>query len=166
MKKERSKGVTFWGWVFMASGIFGLLGALNPKEQIQLYGLGIFIVGLFLSAATFGCGLYILKLNEGARRLAIFTCFCSILMVPIYLRPVSKDLQSDEFWQKQKQVVMQKVKPQDQDKALAEFVKIEEAGKKGKLDFVFFILAMPFVLIELVPVYFFTRPKVRNQFLS
>jgi hypothetical protein len=164
--KARSIGVTFWGWVFITGGILGLLGAATPKEQIQLYGLGIFIVGGVMSALTFFCGLALLRLSEIARQLAIFICFCSILMIPIYLRPIMNELKSDEFWKKQKELILQKKIHEDKNVILANFAKIEEAGRRGELDFILFLLAAPFAVIELIPVYFFTRPKVKKQFFE
>jgi hypothetical protein len=163
MGKQRSKGVTFWGWLFIVSGIIGLLGPINPQQQIILYGTGIFFIGVALSAATLICGIFILKLNETARKVAIALGIIGTILIPFYLRPIFELRNSDELLLKSKQRIIEQVKPELQQKALDELEQDRGIAKNVVLIIVA-LLGIPLLILELMPIYFFTRPKVKEQF--
>ena len=164
MDVKRSKGVTFWGWVFIISGILGILKAQNPRQAIQFYGVAIFFVGLILSAVALGCGIFILKLNERARIIAIISCLLGVLLIPVYLKPIVKQLSSEDFYKQQKQRIVEQMKPEYQQEALENLEKAREVNKTGLPILIVVLSGVPFLLFELIPIYFFTRPKVMEQF--
>lgn len=164
MDVKRSKGVTFLGWMFIISGILGILRALNPQQEIQFYGIAIFLVGLILSMVTLGCGVFILKLNERARIIAIISCLLGVLLIPVYLKPIIKQLSSEDFYKQQKQRIVEQMKPEYQQKALENLEKAREINKKGQPILIVVLFGLPLFIFELIPVYFFTRPKVMEQF--
>lgn len=164
MDIKRSKGVTFWGWVFIVSGALGLLGVIKPLQTIKFYGIGIFYFGLILSAVNLICGIFILKLKENARKTVIILGVVSILLIPIYLKLIFKQLNFEYYYNKKRQVIVEQIKPEYQQKALENLEKVRKVNDKA-LPIIFVLLfGMPLLIIELLPIYFFTRPKVKEQF--
>ena len=164
MEKKRSKGVTFWGWVYIVFSIIGLLGAVNPQQQIKLFGIGFFLFGIVLCAANLICGIFILKLNETARKAAILLGIVSIILIPIELKPALNYKNNEDYYTKRKQQIIEQVKPEYQQKALVDLEKMKETGKKILPIFLIVFVGFPLLIFEALPIYFFTRPKVKEQF--
>lgn len=164
MEKKRSKGVTFWGWVFIIFAIIGLLSVINPKQQIQFYGIGMLFLHVITSLAYLICGIYLLKLNNSARKAAIILGIISIIVIPVYLKPLLTQMNSDDYYLKKKQLIIEQMKPEFQQKALTNLEKGREISKKGLPILIMVIVALPWLIFELIPIYFFTRPKVKEQF--
>jgi hypothetical protein len=163
-EKIRSKGVIFWGWVFIVFGTAGVLGVFNAQQSAKCCGISSFILHIILSAASLITGVFILKLNEAARRAAILLGVISLLLIPISLGPSFKASYGDATYEKQKKYVIEKVKPEYQKKALADLEKTHEMVKEG-LPVIFIILfGIPLAILEILPIIFFTRPKVKEQF--
>lgn len=164
MEKKRSKGVTFWGWIFIVSAIIGLLSAISPQRQIHLYGTAIVVFGMISSLAYLICGIFILKLNDNARKTAIALGIISIIVIPFYLKPILNMPNSNSYYAKAKQRIAEQVKPEFQQKALEDLEKSKTVVGKVVPIFFIVIFVVPILLIELIPIYFFTRPKVKEQF--
>lgn len=164
MEKKRSKGVTFWGWVYIIFSIIGLLGAINPQQQIKFYGIGIFFFAIVLCVANLLCGIFVLKLNEYARKAAIFLGIISIMLIPAYLKPMLKPLNFEDYYTKKKQMIIEQMKPEYQQKALENLEKVMEIGKKGLPAIIIVLFGVFLLILELIPIYFFTRPKIKEQF--
>jgi len=164
MENKRSKGVTFWGWVYIIFSIIGLLGAINPQQQIKFIGIGIFFFSIVLCAANLICGIFILKLNETARKAAILLGIVSILLNPIYLKLTLNSLNNEDPYTKRKQWIVEQVKPEYQQKQLANLEKTKEMSKKFLPIFLIVLFGVPLMIFEAIPIYFFTRPKVKEQF--
>lgn len=163
MKKKRSKGVTFWGWVFIIFNIIGLLGVINPAYQ-KYYGVGILIIGIVSCVAYLICGIYILKLNEYARKAAIFLGIISVFSMPLLFKPVLNIPISEDYDAKAKQRITEQLKPEYQQKALENLEKSKELFRKALPIIFIVIFGVPCLIFELIPIYFFTRPKVKEQF--
>ena len=93
MEKKRSKGVTFWGLVFI---VFGFLGILNLQWVMKVQG-GWFLFSAVLSAATVATGIFVLKLNEMARKAVIILGIVSIVSMPFWFASVIKYYYSQEY---------------------------------------------------------------------
>jgi len=163
MDKKRSVGVTFFGYLFILSGILGLLCVKNPQQYIRIYGIGILFFSIIISTATLSCGVFILKLNEKARKIAILLCLIGIISTPFYIKPIFKSANSKDYYNKKKQQILEQMKPEYQQKALENLEKGREISKKVLPIFIV-LFGVSFLLLELIPVYFFTRPKVKEQF--
>ena len=164
MEKKRSKGVTFWGWIFIIFSILGLLQMIHPQWQIQMYGIGTIIFSVVSSVAYLICGIYVLKLNEKARKAVIILGTISILSFPLYFKPLFNLPIPEDYYVKSKQRITEQLKPEYQQKALERLEKSKETMKKGLPIILIVIFVVPGVIFELIPIYFFTRPKVREQF--
>ena len=164
MKKKRSKGVTFWGWVFIIFSIIGLLQMISPQRQIQMYGIGTIIFSIISAVAYLVCGIYILKLNEKSRKAAIVLGIISILSFPLYFKPLFNMPIPQDYYTKSKQQIIERMKPEYQHEALERLEKSNEIMKKGLPVILIIIFGIPGLIFELIPIYFFTRPKVKEQF--
>ncbi len=166
MEKKRSKGVTFWGWVLVIFGIIGILGAINPQQTIKLYGVGLFFLGIGLSIANSITGIFVLKLNETARKAVILLGVISIMLVPLWLSLVFKYSYNynQEYYAGKRQYIIEKVKSEYQQKALADLDRIDESAKKIFPIIITIFTGVPILILELCPIIFFTRPKVKEQF--
>ncbi|MCX5703050.1 MAG: hypothetical protein NT066_00910 [Candidatus Omnitrophica bacterium] len=164
MEKKRSKGVTFWGWGLIICGILGLLGAINSRR----YGIGIISVGTVISAMYLICGIFVLKLNETARKVVILLGIISMLLIPVnysfFIRPTLNMVKSEDAYAKQKQVIIDQMKPEYQQKALKDLEKTNEIMKKSLPIFLLVVFILPSLLFNLITICFFTRPKVKEQF--
>ncbi|MFC1592502.1 hypothetical protein ACFL4C_00605 [Candidatus Omnitrophota bacterium] len=163
MEKKRSKGVTFWGWVFIIFAIPSLLQAINPQQCIQTQGIGILYLSLIMSVAYLICGVFVLKLNETARKAAIFFGIISILSIPFYMKPALNAENYNYGYAKKKQMIIEQMKPEYQQKALEDLEEVKQVSKKV-LPILVIVLSGFILVFELIPIYFFTRPKVKEQF--
>lgn len=163
MDKKRSKGVTFWGWLFIISSIISLIQQISPKQQIQPFGIGIFVFTVAISLAFLICGIFILKLNEAARKTAILLCVISVLSIPIYIKQVIKVAESEDYYATARQRIIEQTKPEYQQKALEKLEMLKAHGKKA-LSAVITAVVVLWLIFELIPIYFFTRAPVKEQF--
>lgn len=164
MKKKRSIGVAFFGWLSIVSGVSGFFMELNPMGNVRIYGTGLSFLNIVLCLASFICGIFILDLNSKARKAIIYLCLLTIVLIPIYLLPLSKSFNFETYYQKKKQIILEQLKPEYQQKALEALEERRNVSKKMAPIVLMIILGVPWALLELIPVYFFTRPKVKEQF--
>lgn len=165
MERKRSKGVTFWAWFFIISSIWVLFHVLsNAQNQIQLYGIGLFVLGIISSIVYLIAGFSLFKLKEIGRIVAIFLSVISISSIPFYLMHVSKRVNFDDVYAKKEKMIVEQFKSEYQQAELEKLQKVKKAVSRAMPIFVFGIVGLPFLIIELLPIYFFTRPKVREQF--
>jgi len=165
MEKKKSKGVTFWGWLFIISAIISLFQQIGPKQQIQFYGIGILVFTVAMSLAYLICGIFILKLNETARKTVILLCVISIISIPVYTNQMIKVTKSEDYYTKAKQRIIEQTKPEYQQKALEKLEMSKEAGKKA-LSVVILVIVVLWLIFDLIPIYFFTRAPVKEQFMQ
>lgn len=163
MDKKRSKGVTFWGWLFIISSIISLIQQISPKQQIQYFGIGTFVFTVAISVAFIICGIFILKLNEAARKTAILLCIISVLSIPVYIKQIIKVAKSQDYYAIAKQRIIEQTKPEYQQKVLENLERSKEASRKA-LSTVITAVVLLWLIFELAPVYFFTRAPVKEQF--
>jgi xanthosine utilization system XapX-like protein len=161
---KRSKGVTFWAWFFIVTSLLGLLGMIDAQQQIRDFGVVFFLSGLLSIGAYLICGMYLLKLKEPARKAVIILGLINILLMPYFLMKIGKAANFDDYSAKKKQMILQTVKPEYQQAALENIGKENEAGKKVIFWGIMIVLGLPFLALEIIPMYFFTRPKVKEQF--
>ncbi|TAN62999.1 hypothetical protein EPN16_00535 [bacterium] len=164
MGKKRSKGVSFWGWTFIISGIGGALGIINPHQAIIFSGVGLFLVGIALSAAKLIAGIFILKLNEAARKAAVLFAVISIMLIPLSFKPIFNSLHDEEYYVKKRQYIIEKVKPEYQEKALLTLDAFNETRGKISPALMMVLLGAPVFVFNLCPIIFFTRRRVKEQF--
>jgi hypothetical protein len=165
MEKKRSKGVAFWAWLFIISAIMGLLPVINLKQQMELYGTGRLFFSLAISLAYLICGICLLKLNNSARKAAIILGSISIILIPFHLKLVQQgeEASSDKHYSKSKQMIVEQMKPEFQQKALKNLEETNKISKKS-LPIVIMFTGISGLVFALIPIYFFTRPKVKEQF--
>ncbi|MFA5148195.1 MAG: hypothetical protein WC491_03610 [Candidatus Omnitrophota bacterium] len=161
MEKKRSKGVTFWGWAFIIFSILGLFFTIRYKPEAQIYGIGSNII---MNVAYLICGVFILKLNEIARKVVIVLSIIGIFLIPINLKPIIDKTNSESNYINQKIVIAEQMKPEFQQKALEQLERRREMSKKYGPIILMVLFGTPSLIYCLVVLYFFTRPKVKEQF--
>jgi hypothetical protein len=165
MNRKRSKGVTFWGWTLIIFGVIGILGARVPQPAIKLQGVALSYIDILLQVASVVTGVFILRLNETARKAVVILGVLSIMRTSFLFVPLIKEsppvIQAQ--YVKARQNIIEKMKPEYQEKALDDLDKTNESSKKLWPIFMVFIGVFMFML-KLLPIIFFTRPKVKEQF--
>ncbi|MCF7873658.1 MAG: hypothetical protein K9M00_02380 [Candidatus Omnitrophica bacterium] len=161
MKRDRSKGVTFWGWTFIIIGIFGLLLTIllfnkfiNYQGEIPKKQISYFWDFLAFSLSIVG-GIYLLKLKNWARWMILILCFLGIVDT-ILTSPIVFNNSAVE--QKQEELI-KKYKPEHQQKVRKQMECMDKT-----LPFVNYFTIFIFIILYLCPIIFFTRPKVKEQF--
>ena len=168
MDKKRSWAVTMIGWSAMIMGVLGLLGNMSPKYYFAAMGtkpfayIGYFF-GIIFSTCTLASGVYILKLKAWARRLAVILCSVSIVFTLVQYNPKRSKMLSDNVYAMQEENIRQQYKPEYQEKALEKIRQAKEISDK-MLPFLNFASAVLVVGFNLLIIYYFTRPKVKEQF--
>lgn len=158
MANKRSKGVTSWAWVFILVSAWSFVDyLLHAQRTLKEVGMFLFVVDLLSCIAYIICGTFLLRLKEIGRKAAIYLGIFGIILIPLYLKPMI-DNNSSLLSVEDKQAFMKQVKPEDQQKAL-EAMKI----KTKDLAWVSSVIGLIFYL---TPLWFFTRPKVKEQFLA
>jgi len=169
MENKRTKGVTFWAWAFIISGTLGVLGAINPR-LIERYGTTLTSINIVGCVVSVICGIFILQLNETARKAVILLGIISIILSPIVFK-LNLDYTNNNYWnsdygyfQKRRQQIIDEVKPELRQRKLEELGKFKEAAEKTVPTLLFFLLVAPVLIFQGTQIYFFTRPKVKEQF--
>ena len=162
MEKARSKGVTFWGWVFIIFGIIGISEIRNAQQSVALYGAGLAFFNIILSVANIITGIFLLKLNETARKAAIMLGVIGIMLIPFWVKALYKSNQQCSL--KSRQYIMEQAKPESQQEGLVAVDRFDETSKKALPIIAIFLFGLPMLIFELLPIIFFTRPKVKEQF--
>ena len=156
MKNKRSKGVTFWAWVFIIASVFGLLDiGINFRDQLN-FGLAIYTV--LSCIAYLICGIFLLQLKEPARKAAIYLGIISIIALPFL--PAAMSPAFEKLYTESEKELLEQIKPEYQASALERLRKDNEAVKKIAP----FMAIGIMLILEALPIYFFTRPKVKEQF--
>jgi len=130
--------------------------------------MSMFAVSVALCVVDLICGVFILKLNETARKTAILLSIIGIIFVPISLKlflghPTLREGMAKHSAER-RQWITEHYKPEHQQKALADFEKTEAMSEKMvPIVFIVFGAVLP-LLLAVIPIYFFTRPKVKEQF--
>jgi hypothetical protein len=169
MKSQRSKGITFFGWLLIIASILGIIGSIKEVCQAHLHlnrGAIFNVIGFILYII---CGIYILKLKEIARKALIFLSVFSIVLGPFYFNSLLKEESFEKYkeyhYAKYEARIIKEIKPAYQQKEFDNMKKSQEFAQKT-LPFIFVIMLMiPLVIIELILIFFFTRPKIREQFM-
>ena len=169
MEKKRSIGITIFAWLFIIGGVFGILGVIKNQRffssEVIVSGVRTFILyllGIVIAIATLVCGIYFLKLKPWTRQLAIGLCVYHIIMIPF-----SYKIGIDAINNKKalKQMIQTKYPPAMQESELKELEKMPDKMKEVWPIMVAVILVIQLAW-NLIVIYFFTRPKVKEQFIE
>jgi len=117
-----------------------------------------------MAAAKLTCGIFLLKLNSKARKGAILITIVSILSIPFYFIPFSKTLNSESFYARKRQVILEQMKPESQVRALENLEKQREIYHRKIIPILLIIVFGGYSLCSVCLIYYFTRPKVKEQF--
>jgi len=180
MEKQRSIGVTIFGWLFIIFGTFGIIivpiGMYTDRILPPPHDLGTPIyyfdntLSFIFSICGLISGLFILKLRNWARRLAIILRLIGIALLIIYI-PLDKgytkhfETGTDALYMQERQTILKYYKLEDQRGALE---KIEKRRLVSKINFnILYIILLVFTVgYKVIIIYFFTHPKVKEQFKS
>ena len=172
MSHKRSKGVTFWAWFLIVTSIYGIFITIQHPARISFD----VVLGDVTAVADLACGIFLLQLKEAARKATVFLCFLNILLCPISVIKATRNIPAvegsikwNDAYTKEANRIKEQMKPEYQQEALAKLEKNEEAAKKFTPLFMKAILWMSLgsvLILNMVQIYFFTRPKVKEQFLA
>ena len=126
MENKRSKGVTFWAWVFIVISTSFVVGGII---DVQHYGIRSLIWTTFGMAYGI-CGFLLLKLKEPARKTIIILSVVSFILFQVM-----------------------------------ESLYMMKGLVRTTSPIIYYVLVcVPSFVLNLIPIYFFTRPKVKEQF--
>src|SRR3990167_6022280 len=186
MGKQRSRGVTIFGWVFIIFSLFGLLnfakGPFGSTGRIcplptsgAMTGSSWFAplwttVNFVMMSASLIAGIFILKLKEWARKLVILVRVVSIVIGLWTTIPAVNMVQSEAFKtsmekaiETKKEQIQERYKPEYKEQVLKEQEKTLEMGSKFMPTVIFSIFSLWFGWNALI-IFYFTRLKVKEQF--
>lgn len=166
MKNRRSKGVTFWAWIFIAFSILSILDVIiNYRTRLQ-EDFGLFVYILLLAIAYLICGFFVLQLREPARKAVIYLGIISIMGLPFVLMSGAKAIDYDAMHRDAEKLILKETKPENQAAELESLRKNKERINKASQFVIMGLVGVPALLLEIIPIYFFTRPKVKEQFIN
>ena len=166
MEKERSLGVAVFGWVFIIGGVWGILGKISAAMRVSAMVDVKYILAFVISALSLTCGIYLLKLKPWARQLAMVLAGVNIIYTLIIFNNLAKTDYSkmmDYASKKQEQMIQEQYKPEYQKKALEAFEKQKQAAEKA-MPIVYGVTIGVTFIWNMIIIFFFTRPKVKEQF--
>ena len=159
MEKKRSKGVTFFAWLIIILNIIGLLLQLNFKSSFDLLKsfnknivLVIILYGLLSAIIGIISGFGILKLKEIMRKIAVAINVGDVLYNTIIPIIAAKDI-----WQYSYSVAVQQLAGKSET-----FLSVDAITSIGFYSAI--SLYVFYVGLSLLFIFFFTRPKVKEQF--
>ncbi len=148
MERKRSKGVTFWAWWFIVGGILGLAGTIKYYRTAAFPGspfLMPFLVQVAFIVVSLTCGILLLQLKESGRKGTILLC-CAYFLLYSYL--------TIHWWQSNKIVVERMLK----------YDKVARVKSQEQANMKLVRTSAGSAVFPLIPIYFLTRPKVKEQF--
>jgi hypothetical protein len=92
--------------------------------------------------------------------------FLSIFLIPFYLTAVLKHPLPNDYYENRKKIIVEQVQPQYQQAALEDLRKREDASNRLLPVVIGLTMGVPLCLLEIIPMWFFTRPKVKEQFIQ
>lgn len=140
MERKPSKGVIFWASLFIISSILGILDFNRhiPQSQVKFLMMITLMYIFILHIATIFSGIYLLKLKEFARRMTIVLCLIPIGNAFFII--------CDFYF----------FHAFNYEKGIAENIL--------KHPIIMVVYLFIWISIFLLPVFFFTRPTVKEQF--
>lgn len=129
MENKRSKGVNFFAQMFIISGVLGIFLFITNNQIFKNV-----ISSLGLSVSYVICGIFLLKLKELARRIAIYLSFFSFIIFSMVLNST-----------------------------LRHYIENHTYPYNNNINLIL-IGGVPLIIGPLICIYFFTRPKVKEQF--
>ena len=158
MEKKRSRGVTIFAWLSIIVNIFTLLTSLNFNTYFEMYKsfdksivMGIILISLFSIIVGIVAGFGILKLKEMMRKIVVVINSFDVLFGILLLL-----LSIDSF------------------KQYAYSLAVAQVGTKGNVlgidtltnigFYTMIFVSLFYIAISLLFIFFFTRPKVKEQF--
>jgi hypothetical protein len=150
VEKKRSVGVTIFACFFIIGGILTIIGIVKPKNaslHIQR-GMPSIILGYISAIFDLICGIYLLKLKSWARKLAIILGAAHLIPMLLFLKiagPINTEVM--------KSTMVARGYTQMQQKQFDSFAST-----------VLMIVVAIGIIWNLSIIYFFTRPKVKEQF--
>ncbi len=141
MENKRSKGVTIFAILILIGGILSLLSELFEIHTVPLFKILICVI---LHTAQIICAIGILKLKELARKITFYVYILLTFWLPFTLFA---------FTSKKIEGTLEKLPPE---------VPLEAGRLLIKFVFTFTIVIS--ILWFMSVIYFFTRPKVKEQF--
>ena len=120
-------------------------------------------------------GIFLLKLKQWARKLILLLSCLSLVMAVVGFKTYNKqrdtfdDMMSKSMqtvYEQQRQEIIEKYKPEHQEEALKQHSKTMEVMQRAPGVFykIFYSMTICFMLWNVCVIFFFTRPKVKEQF--
>ena len=188
MENKRSTGVTIFAWLFIISSVFGLLSLLRivgQPGQICPLAAGssnmaskftatsqIWRIYSFVAPALgLMAGIFILMLKDWARKLEITLRLVSIIFIFIMWLPVLNLTHSAQFHsslekaaEARKAEIKKVIQPEYQEKLLKKEDEVMRLGEKSASFGFYLIFALGLAWNAFI-IFYFTRPRVREQFV-
>jgi len=166
MKKKRSKGVTIFAWSFIIFNILGLLTVGNLKKLTFLSDFNIFAVILYsiaYSIVGIVAGVNVLQLKEWSKKLIIALAILGIVDMVIFVPISHKSIEISKTDPKTIEVLEEQYNRMPEDYMPKDkFMDLSTRIGHVMIGIIEIIVAIYLALMLL----FFTRPKVKRQFMQ
>jgi hypothetical protein len=159
MGKKRSKGVTVFAWLLIVLNFLGLLAFLDFKSIFDLYksfnkifAITVISYGLFSTTIGIISGYGILKLKEIMRKIAVAINALDVISTIILLFITSNAIWNYSYSFAESQLAGKGKM----------HLNVDTAAAVGFYSAIF--VNVLFIGLSLLNIFFFTRPKVKEQF--
>ena len=158
MEKKRSVGITIFAWLIIVLGIIFFLSSLDFKTHMKIYqsfpknlNVGLIVYGILSSLISIIAGIGLLQLKEVMRKVVVGINLLDVLIsIPVLFFSINS-LKQFAYNEAVKQV--------------AETNSQVNVDILANISFYFIIsFGIFFIVLSLLVIYFFTRPKVKEMF--
>jgi hypothetical protein len=166
MEKKRSVGVAIFAWIFIVGGAFGIFGSLiNMFSPINREFVDSFTLwqGIICSVLNLIVGIGLFNLKPWARKLTIALCALYIALVPLsYQRSIKM---FEKISAMQDKILLHQMGQENRERDAQALKEIRQT-----MDSVTSISIKVGIAVGLIwnlgVIFYFTRPKVKEQFDS
>lgn len=169
MEKKRPVWVTIFAILFIIGGLLSLLSALDIKSYLSDFNMGILTFPLYaltvaVPISSVIAGIFLFKLKPWARKLVIIMTITNIVLMLNFIKlPAIMNTNMENDFARQEIRIKAQLKPESQEKALEQLKIDRQLGKKAVMMIVWILFSLSLAW-NLIVIFYFTRPKVKEQF--
>jgi len=169
MEKKRPVWVTIFAVLFIIGGLLSLLSALDIKSYLRDFKMGVLTFPLYaltvaVTISSVIAGIFLFKLKPWARKLVIIITIVNIVLMLNFLKlPSIMNASMEKDFARQGKNIKSQLKPELQQKALEQLKLDRQLGQRAVMIIVAILFSLSLAW-NLIVIFYFTRPKIKEQF--